>query len=305
MAIQYVYTGYIRTKFKPYANALPFSEEYNLWINQMHIHSVSAKEWILDPWFKQGPRLSGDINLMYINDGEGEISLGFNQDQVFKVRTGDIVICPAQSYHSEFFSSPSQTRLTSLHFSASLFGQLDVIHLAGFPLMIPASHTATMSTYIKNMVREEQLGEIGWQRSLEADVIKLLVETLRQCGPHFKERPLSKSYQLLLQMKPAFEYLESHSSFSSISISDLAKQTKLSEPHFRQLFKKLTGFSPLHYMQRFRIQKSCLDLHHSKLSIASIAEKYDFKDLAHYYRIFKVWTKTTPSKYRSQTQLLH
>jgi AraC-like DNA-binding protein len=101
----------------------------------------------------------------------------------------------------------------------------------------------------------------------------------------------------LKQLEASIRYI--HSSYDTeIALSDLATLSSLSEGQFCRLFKKLTGFTPFSYINRYRILKSCEYLSHSTKKVVEIATLCGFNNISYYNRVFISILKVTPSAYR-------
>ena len=84
------------------------------------------------------------------------------------------------------------------------------------------------------------------------------------------------------------------------SRSDLAGSAFLSKYHFLRLFSRITGMTPMEYLQSYRIGRAKIFLKTSDLSIEEIASKIGYENAAAFIRAFKQQTGTTPGKYKSQ-----
>ncbi|MDN8589831.1 AraC family transcriptional regulator [Paenibacillus sp. 11B] len=78
------------------------------------------------------------------------------------------------------------------------------------------------------------------------------------------------------------------------------KSLNMSRGHFFELFRKSTGYSPIQYMNHFRIGRAKHDLQHTTLSITQIAEKYHFSSVHYFSRLFHQLTGQAPRQYRLQ-----
>lgn len=76
------------------------------------------------------------------------------------------------------------------------------------------------------------------------------------------------------------------------------KSLNMSRGHFFELFRKSTGYSPIQYMNYFRIGRARYDLLHTTLSITHIAEKYHFSSVHYFSRLFHQLTGQAPRQYR-------
>ncbi|MEK3886319.1 AraC family transcriptional regulator [Bacillus sp. FSL K6-3431] len=80
------------------------------------------------------------------------------------------------------------------------------------------------------------------------------------------------------------------------------KELRISRGYFFELFKKATGFSPMQYINHFRIRRAKDDLRFTNLSITEIAEKNHFSSVHYFSRLFRKLTGQTPREFRETEQ---
>ncbi|MGG1515419.1 helix-turn-helix transcriptional regulator [Paenibacillus oryzisoli] len=78
----------------------------------------------------------------------------------------------------------------------------------------------------------------------------------------------------------------------------MAGHASLSPAYFSSLFKKHTGYSPIQYLTRIRIDHAKQLLRESSLPIRQVAEESGIPDSFYFTRIFSRETGLTPSHYR-------
>ena len=83
-----------------------------------------------------------------------------------------------------------------------------------------------------------------------------------------------------------------------LSISAVLEEVSYSKSHLMRLFKSKTGLSFVDYVNRYRVEKSCLDLLYSNKSISNIAVDNGFNNVQYYSKVFRTLMNTTPKKYR-------
>jgi AraC family transcriptional regulator, arabinose operon regulatory protein len=82
------------------------------------------------------------------------------------------------------------------------------------------------------------------------------------------------------------------------SLSDFAAYAKISKYHFVRSFKEKTGYSPIHYFNRLKIQKACELLLTSTNNIKEISDLLSFNNPFYFSEVFKKVTGYSPSSYK-------
>ncbi len=95
----------------------------------------------------------------------------------------------------------------------------------------------------------------------------------------------------------AIEYINEHYS-ENITLSEVSNYVALSPGYFSSLFKQNTGEKFIDYLSKIRIEKARDLLINSNIKITAIANLVGYKDAQYFHRVFKLYTGTTPSKYR-------
>ncbi len=85
-----------------------------------------------------------------------------------------------------------------------------------------------------------------------------------------------------------------------ISIAQLAKNVALTERTMQRRFAKATGYNPIQYLQRLRIQKACDYLESTKHSFASIAHQVGYEDVSACRKVFVKIIGLTPGEFRKR-----
>lgn len=100
-------------------------------------------------------------------------------------------------------------------------------------------------------------------------------------------------------MKKAIEYITGHYA-ENITLADAASHVALSSGYFSSVFKQYTGEKFIDYLSNLRIKKAKDLLINSDIKITAIANLVGYKDAQYFHRVFKLYSGTTPSKYRSE-----
>jgi AraC-like DNA-binding protein len=83
-----------------------------------------------------------------------------------------------------------------------------------------------------------------------------------------------------------------------LSAEDLASQAGLSESHFNRVFRAQTGYAPMEYLRRYRVQRAKDLLADVDLAVKEIARRAGFDDAYHFSKVFRQIAGVTPTAYR-------
>ena len=100
----------------------------------------------------------------------------------------------------------------------------------------------------------------------------------------------------------AQEWLASHFSVAS-PVEEMVKRSGLAERTFKRRFSQATGFAPIDYVQRLRIEDAKRRLERTDAPADEISWKVGYEDPAFFRRLFKRLTGLTPGAYRKRFQV--
>lgn len=82
-------------------------------------------------------------------------------------------------------------------------------------------------------------------------------------------------------------------------ISELSKNLGICRDHLIRLFKKMIGCTPMHYINKKKMEMARVIIASEKTPIKEIAWSLGYDDVSYFTRIFKQYTHLTPTEYRS------
>ncbi len=100
----------------------------------------------------------------------------------------------------------------------------------------------------------------------------------------------------------SIEYIKNHLT-EPIDISFLAKISGYSVNHYIRIFKKAIGETPVNFIKKYKIQKSCELLEATIETVEQISLKCGFNSLSYFFRSFKDIMGQTPHEYRNSIRL--
>ena len=111
-------------------------------------------------------------------------------------------------------------------------------------------------------------------------------------------QPSVKEYKID-RLQPVLKYITTHYA-DNITIKQLARIIPLSQGQFCRSFKEALGVSPITYLNKYRIMKSCELLLTTGSIISEIAGSTGFNNVSYYNRTFLSVIGCTPSDYQKQ-----
>ena len=246
------------------------------------------------------------VEIAYIAEGRGFHGVAEDADrQVSPIQTGDLIML--NSHISHWYSADRESPLiiyncifdsNILNYSSEANDNfVNIIYNFLFP-QNPASmqtdqfiliHNALcVSGILKEMVDEYTNAMDGYIQANRANLIRLLIAIFRQ----YKNMRSSKLgntnyYQSIVESSIAFmqEYYA-----QNITCQTLSSRVYLSDGYLNKIFKKITGESPLHFLQSIRITKAAELLLSTSLPIATVASRVGYADMKYFIKLSNVKT---------------
>lgn len=233
---------------------------------------------------------------------EGSLNLSLDGEEI-AAEQGDILFIPGGAIHG---GTP----------------QHSVYECVVFDLGILPAQTEAQRTFMRQITSQEIA--VFSIFSSEFDNLRLVTENLFSCvaagsygfelmasgylclffGIIFTEHlyTLPEKKPLLQQKRMApfrqvLEYIEQNYA-SPVSLSTLSRIAGMSPKYFCRYFYTATHQTPIEYLNYYRVERACLELASSDLSITEVGYRCGFKDTSYFIRVFKKQTGMSPGKYR-------
>ena len=137
-------------------------------------------------------------------------------------------------------------------------------------------------------------------RSILLDIISYATETNQY--ERFSQILLSER-RSISAIDNAVQYIR-ESYRENLNLGQLLQLTNYSKSHFIRLFKESTGMNISEYINKYRIEKACLDLLYTNNNITEIATANGFNNIQYFSRKFKEYMKCTPKQYQKKRKKL-
>jgi hypothetical protein len=229
------------------------------------VDTVSAFESRWRSGRRAGSTKIHDAMWFYIAGGDGWGWTGTPQNS-FYYGPGSLLLLPPDTEHAIEPTKSIESHVFAVHFRARLFGAIDLLNLLRIPTLhrVPSEEDSFLQSSYR-LAREFAQQKPGYKVVMEAEIRSVLFQLIRTAAP------------------------------------DLNPDVKLSAlsdiPRLIPIFRRITGDSPLRFVQRRRVERACVMLHTTTDGLSQVAEACGFADAPFFHRVFKIWTGLTPREY--------
>ncbi len=244
------------------------------------------------------PHYHKEYELFWLS--EGEMLLGTDKEKYVITPGTMVLIEPNIAHYANDTDKSKQHHFYTLTFDISALGSIDdpcraavesikINRLLKIPKYILAD-----SEKIFHMMKNNEFGAEIKLKGLLYNIISHILQS-KQFIQH--SDPKIDRIHSIAAINMVIDYIKNHYK-EKISFKALLSNVSYSESHMRRLFKEKTGLSFIDYVNKYRVEKSCIDLLYSDKSISDIAVDNGFNNVQYYSKIFKMFTNTTPGQYR-------
>jgi AraC-like DNA-binding protein len=150
------------------------------------------------------------------------------------------------------------------------------------------------------VIREDTGKKPGYELAIKGLLLQLLAVMIRNHSTvRQSESALEERTKRLREFRDIARFIDTHSD-EKLTLDDIAEHAGMSRFHFCRSFRKMTGFSPMEYLNRVRIDKAAALLRENKMDITDVALTAGFDDPAYFCRLFKKMNGTSPSGFRKK-----
>ncbi|MDR3225445.1 MAG: AraC family transcriptional regulator [Clostridiales Family XIII bacterium] len=249
------------------------------------------------------------IEFIYVGGGNCEMIIS---GKALDVHPGDLFLLAPGVYHqTRAYSDDSvvlyimvrrstfQKSFTTLLRGADLLSDFFAHTIYGKSaqsyLLFPTGDDETLRDWIFNMYDEAQNKDNYSDRMLHTQFEWLCLHLLRN---HIKQMDILGHNVKDVKTAALMWYISEH--MENVRLSVMADEFGYSTGYLCRLIKKLTGANFSDLTQRVRLDRACDLLENSKIEIAKIAQDVGYCDTSNFYKAFKRYYDTTPSKYRKR-----
>jgi AraC-like DNA-binding protein len=134
----------------------------------------------------------------------------------------------------------------------------------------------------------------GYMWQVKVGFLEILDQLTRY--KHLENEEDSQARQIV---QASIDFIKLHVQDESLNRDQMARHAALSPGYFSILFKKHTGISPIHYLNKIRMDRAKELLRASRISIKQVAIEVGFSDSFYFSRVFGKETGMSPRDYRN------
>ncbi len=252
----------------------------------------------------RGCHFHSRYEIYYLVSGE---RFYFIHDRTYLVQKGDLVLISPYVIHKtvdtgkphheryliefdqRFVSNPIHNGLQSIE---TLFKNRHVIRLA-------PKDRHTIERIFENMLDEVQQKGLDYEVQLQSLLQQLLIYAARNLDlSDTRQQHISQTHAKVSEI---VKYINTHYT-EDLTLVSVAEQFEISHFYLSRLFKAVTGFAFIEYLNSIRIKEAQRLLRETNEKVQAIANAVGFVNQSHFGRIFKEITGTSPLQYRKELQ---
>ncbi|MEW9699652.1 helix-turn-helix domain-containing protein [Paenibacillus sp. SI8] len=254
--------------------------------------------------FERTQHMHEMYELYYLYEGE---RMYFIRDRSYLILPGDLVLIDRRELHATSDSGKEGHARVVINFS-DLFLEapltdapflLDAFTHSSPVLRLDLPARRAVEEILGKLLLEAKEPQLGQIFALRHHLVELLLFTARFVRVHPITSPEHVS-PLHRKISTIVRYINTHYA-EIIRLEELALHFEISPAYLSRMFKEITGFSLVEYVNLVRIQEAQRLLMTTKIKVITIAEQVGFGSLVQFGRVFRQITKTTPLRYRQSS----
>ncbi|WP_281888486.1 AraC family transcriptional regulator [Paenibacillus sp. YYML68] len=268
-----------------------------------------------DPFYFEYIRRDASYNMMvnhyhpfyeiyYLLSGE---RMYFIKDTSYRIQSGDLVFIPKNDVHkTRDAKQPAHERMI-IHFDDRFIHSmaapqakflLSPFHHSTPVLRLPEKERALIHAHMQRTLDELAVKSTGYELYLASVVTDLLLIASRTLE---QQQPVEVSHAAPMHKKISEVIRFLNVSFAEpLHLQMIADKFFISPYYLSRMFKEMTGFTLIDYLNLTRIREAQRLLRETDRKITDIASMVGFENFSHFGKTFKKMTRTSARDYRQQ-----
>ena len=230
--------------------------------------------------------------LIYCKKGKGTITI---QNEQFKLIENQILIIPANKPHSYESDSADPWSIYWIHFK----GTKSEVYSPATEKIITLNDIKISNRLelFEEMYQNLEMGFYADNLEYSSVCFKHFLSSIKYIDQFITTKSINKSNLETIPM--SIVYMRDNLT-NKLNLNQIAKHVGYSDSYFRNLFLEKTSFTPIEYLNKLKIQKSCSLLQFSTMKISEIAYFLCYYDPYHFSKSFRKEMEISPREYRKK-----
>ncbi|WP_308635731.1 AraC family transcriptional regulator [Paenibacillus silvisoli] len=231
--------------------------------------------------------------LIYCSSGEGWIKKGSEAE--FRLTEKSLTVIPANTSHAYGADDQNPWSIYWFHLKGDMADAfIQHLNLASGPVKL------SLSDSDKFIALFDQCYDALLEKSYSLDHLVHISQTIGYLLSYVGIRKgQTEDEKAVRYIEQAVHYMRERLE-SNLSLDELAVHVSLSKQHLNHVFKQSTGFAPIDYYLRMKIQRAGQLLDLTERSMKDICLSLGFKDPYYFSRLFKKMIGMSPTEYRNK-----
>jgi AraC-like DNA-binding protein/mannose-6-phosphate isomerase-like protein (cupin superfamily) len=302
-----------------YVSKAPLKDHFTL--VEPQISAEGIHKWIFDDacpvaiqFMTENPRQNVRMNrhtyfeVLYLCSGCACCHI---QDRLLPINQGDLVVIGSTLYHRIECRTSSPITIAALFFEPDLIrcdGGSDsneyltpfLLQDSTFPHVLPSETGVPRQAFDMMLRMQSELPASSTRARLALTTyLKMLLMLLVNHYAAYAGtvETFQRQQRALDRLGPLFRYLGENYG-SVIQVGEAARLCGMSQSHFMNFFKQVTGLSFMKYLNHYRVERAQALLTRTNRSMASISHEVGFCDQSYFGTVFRKIVGVTPVAYR-------
>lgn len=228
--------------------------------------------------------------LLYCIDGKGWVSTCGRRREVSR---GHMIFCEANRAHAYGADSSDPWAIHWVHFIGE--GVPELLNLLGITEHSPVLHIGEHTEFVSIFNEAYKTLYTGYSLPNLLYSCACLQQLLSHAVRLKMNKRLSDNSHIDIENVISFMLKNIN---QDITLQKFADNVCLSKYHFTRKFKERTGYSPIEYFNRLKIQRACDLLDTSSFGIKEISDMLGFNTPYYFSEVFRRIIGCSPKKYR-------
>lgn len=255
--------------------------------SQLHMQSISLATVPLTLSEMDRKKQSISYRFLYFRAGTCEITL---DGHTYELHSGDICFLLPGSHYITKPLSPNQVA----NFFFTVNGSEDAFHFADYPLLNrPFVASCTEAAQLLEQIIEESIFEKPLREKQADLLLGLAINAILRNQAENQTAPTPSA-----KLRNICRYVDNHLN-EPLTVASLAQAFSYHPTYLNTLFRRYLGKSAHDYIIGRKLNGVAHMLRTTDLSVAEIAQLYQFSDSSHLARVYRKHTGKSPQQERA------